>query len=620
MMKRKQFNIDMVTELNTFIQNDLHLSSRFIQKPFDQKYIVNEPSINHIYNRFDIRYAEDAQYAQYLIEIGFKYSEMVSTGKDKFLEVYQYNGIYWENVPIHNAEFHKGRFDYLQKWCGEKIHMCCGVIAEHSNVPPGETMDTIKQKVKALLRKRDVLVKLNATDDTNLKEVNKELQQLYDWDNSLADLKTYETAQKKIAMLSRCSLRKSIIEIYLSKLHVTIEWDKNPELFAFNNCIMNLATGEMVTPSKTQYIKTTCGWNWDPSYDNSKVDTIRQLVNSILPIETVRDYYMTYESTGMSGNKVQRVLINTGTGGNGKSLLRELKNKVIGDYGMKLPTEILCSAIKASGANPVIANMDGKRSLYFSEPDSKQKICTATLKEITGDTEIVGRKLYSGDTKVHLIATLSGDCNTIPLFDSVQADSKDSILRRLGISPFITKAVTLEEYELAEDKTYLNIKRNYAENAGWIDDNKQAYFILLHQAYLRYKANPELLDNLPEECKNRAVAHISASCDILCWIDSEMEPMDETDIETSTPIPLKSLYERFRTHPQFKTFTKAEQRKYCQKYFIDLIENAKGLKRYIKNRKERHNKVQLSSSCLIGYRFVNDEPEIEQCGFLGELP
>ena len=114
-----------------------------------------------------------------------------------------------------------------------------------------------------------------------------------------------------------------------------------------------------------------------------------------------------------------------------------------------------------------------------------------------------------------------------------------------------------------------------------------------------------MLDNLPAECSDRALAHITASCDIMNWFNEYLEKDD--CFETSKAIPLKSLYERFKTDDVFKTFTKADQRKYSQKYFIDLVENGKGLAKYIKGRDSYHNKIKLSSKCLVGYRFIEDD-------------
>jgi hypothetical protein len=587
MMCKNKFTNDMVSDINTYIIDELNMVSRFVQKPFNETYNVQKPSIYHVYRPFNIINSQDAQYASYLIDISFKYHHMISTGDDKHLEVYQYNGIYWEVLPIHNAEFHKGRLDYLQKWCEQRCIFAIDVITQYHKISNDATLENITQQIKSFEKVHDT----------------QKIQELTKMEEALKKVKCYRVIMARLIDLSKMSTRKSIIEMYLSKIYISnIPWDANPELFAFNNCIMDLSTGQFVEPRKEQYIRTTCGWDWNRDYDTSRIEKITNLVNSILPIEPVKDYYLTYESTGLSGNKIQRVLISTGTGGNGKSLLRELGNKVKGDYGMKIPTDLLCSPIKGNAPNPVLSNMSGKRSLYFSEPNSGQKICSSTLKELTGDNTIVGRGLYSSKTDVNMIATLSGDCNTLPLFSDISPDSNNSLLRRLSIAPFITRAVSLEEYNNAVDKTHLNIRENFAENIHWMDEHKQAYFVILLHAYQRFKTIRNVLDDLPVECKNRAVAHLQASCDIMAWVNSEMEPCD---IHTNKAYPLTMIYDKFKNNDRFKTFTKAEQRKYSRKYFVDLLENNPELKPNILDRKKYHNGVRLNSTCLVGYKFIS---------------
>lgn len=618
MMRKVDYNIEYVEELNNFIRTSLDINSRLVVKPFNEKYRINTPSIHHIYKPFDLLNAEDAQFAQYLIDVGFKYNEIISTGEDKFFEAYQYNGFYWESLPINNAEFHKGRLDYLQAWCEEKIHLIHKMYNAFCRTSlheliEGGCMDNlqINETIKSLGKE---LTKMNNDKRATETQIEDKKKQIRGFKLMASITKYLDKVMGHIKNLSKNSLRKNIIEIFLSKLHKSnIVWDSNPELFAFNNCIMDLSTGEFVEPRKEQYIKTTCGWDWNHEYDTSRVEKIYTLVHSILPIESVRDYYLTYESTGLSGNKVQRILISTGTGGNGKSLLRELKNKVVGKYGMKIPNDLLCSSINGMGPNPVIANMSGKRSLYFSEPNSGQKIHSNTIKEFTGDNAIVGRGLYSSKTDVVMVATLSGDCNTIPLFTDISTDSKESMIRRLAVAPFITRAVSEEEYNLAKDKTHLNIRENFAENPLWMDEHKQAYFHILLQAYQRFKNVKNVLDNLPEECKNRALAHLQASCDIMAWINTELEPCE---IDGSKAWPLTVLYEKFKSNDRFKTFTKAEQRKYSRKYFIDLLNSSAELRKNILGRKKTHRGVQLNADCLVGYTFrtygiVEDEIDEE---------
>jgi hypothetical protein len=422
-----------------------------------------------------------------------------------------------------------------------------------------------------------------------------------------------------ITSLSTLGKRDAIINLYLKLLHVpNITWDSNPDLFAFDNGIMELRTGEMIQPRKDQFIRTTCGWSWDREYPHSRVEFVDNLLKSILPIESVREYYLMYKSTGLSGHHIQKVLINTGVGSNGKSMTSGLEIYMLGNYSYKIAADALCTTIKAGVANPVIANLDGKRAVFFAEPDAKQRLSSATIKDLTGESKINARTLYSKKTDVILNCTLSGDCNNIPHFNEIDHKSSESVMRRLVIVPFITRAVSQVEYDAAEDKTLLNIKANYAENVAWNQEHKQAYFMLLLNAYRKYISVPNALDNVPPECQVLSTKHLDASCNILSWIDSALERVD--DIEHSEAIPLNRIYSRFKSSDDFKTFTKAEQRKYCQKYFIELVENSRSLKKFVLVRDKSHNRIQLKATSLVGYRFVEDIDDTEvEGGILGNM-
>ena len=606
MMKKEDFKPEHIESINIFIKEELKFVSKFIHKPFNESYKVSVPNMTHIYKPFSLKHLEDAQFATLLIDVGFKYNQIVTTGDSKCVDAYMYNNIYWEKIPLHNAEFQKGRFDYLENWCMEKIvllRMMLQDSCKNSHFTQSEltnlklTKKTLKYELSALKKMRP----LPQEDITNLEIKINAVDILIEEDIIITK------SADKIRTLSRCSVRKSIVEILLGKLHINkIEWDNNPELFAFNNGIFDLSIGDFIKPVKEQYIKTTCGWNWDYEYDNTRVETIKELVTSILPDKPVHDYYLTYMSLGLSGNKVQRLVINTGTGGNGKSLLRELLNKTAGTYSMKIPTEVVCESIKASGANPIIASMDGMRTIYFSEPNSRQKLCAATIKEITGDSKIVGRHLYSTKSDVNIIATISADTNKVPPLDDNDPVNKDSILRRLVVIPFKTTAVTQEVYDAAENKTYLNIKKNYAENSNWMNEYKQAYFIILLHYYHFYKTIPNILDMIPNECQDRTTTYLNASCDIMSWINDEMV---RVDIDKSDTIALKDIYALFKSNDRFKTFTKQDQRTYCQKYFINLLKSSKQLSPFIIESGKYHNKIRATQDCLIGYKYINDETD-----------
>jgi phage/plasmid-associated DNA primase len=299
-------------------------------------------------------------------------------------------------------------------------------------------------------------------------------------DRMIELLKSYTIAHNGLKRLSNNVSRKAIAEVFMGILHINeIKWDDNPNLFAFKNCIMDLRTGEMIKPCKEQYIKTTCNWSWNYDYDMTKVENIQKLIESILPVKVVRDYYLLFNSTALTGHKVQKVPINTGTGGNGKSLCRELMTGVVGGYGMEIPSDVLTKPIVSGSPNPVLANMDMKRYLYFSEPEGNRPINSDTFKKLSGDRFISARGLYSSDTTVNMIASIAGDANTVPPFTNITQENAKSILRRSVITSFPTTAVTQEEYDLLENKTNYNVKKNYAEDKYWLDDNRQAMFMLL---------------------------------------------------------------------------------------------------------------------------------------------
>ena len=618
MLQRKDYQPTYIEAINDFIRTELKMVSRVINKPFDEKYRVYPAPSCAVYVPFDMARCEEAQFAQYMIDVILGYSDILSTGSDENIEAYSYNGVFWEVVPIHKSDFHKNRMIDLQKFVEERLRFVMSVIASEFGLVKIIIPPNLKSSIISANAQLKRLYAANGSAD-EIAKLKKDIAEFQHYLNYEMFTKPFKRTMDSVTSLSTLGKRDSIIKLYLKLLHVpNISWDAHPDLFAFDNGIMDLRTGEMIQPRKDQFIRTTCGWSWDREYPYSRVEFIDTLVKSILPIETVREYYLMYKSTGLSGHHIQKVLINTGVGSNGKSMASGLEIYTLGNYSYKIGADALCSTLKTGCANPVIANLDGKRAVFFAEPDAKQRLSSATIKDLTGESKINARTLYSKKTDVILNCTLSGDCNNIPHFNEIDHKSSESVMRRLVIVPFITKAVNRVEYDAAEDKTLLNIKANYAENVAWNQEHKQAYFVILLNAYRKYISVPNALDHVPPECQVLITKHLDESCNILSWIGAALERVD--DVATSEAIPLNRIYSRFKSSDDFKTFTKVEQRKYCQKYFIELVEGSKSLKKFVVNRDKYHNHIQLRSISLVGYRFIEDIDDAEvECGFLGNM-
>jgi sulfur relay (sulfurtransferase) DsrC/TusE family protein len=616
MMRKEDYNNDIVDEINEFIHNELGYVVNMIDKPFDEKYEIGIPDVKHVYTPFDLIMAGDKQYAQYMIDIASEYRDIVVTGKDKIMNYFVYNGVYWEENGLHIAEFHQGRMDYVQSWCSKKFQDIMITIRKDPRfvgyVDDKERKNKEKTEKKINRLKNQINALTNVEDDESVSTIETEYnsntvtvskkEDIVFQEQMYNVLKTYNIAKNGIKKLSNNTTREAIAKVFMGILHVRdIKWDDDPNLFAFKNCIMDLRTGEFIQPRKEQYIKTTCNWSWDKDYDMTKVNDIQVLIESILPVKVVRDYYLLFNGSCLTGHKVQKVPINTGTGGNGKSLCRELVSGVVGGYGMKIPSDILTKPLNSGSPNPFIANMHMKRYLYFTEPEDNQPINSSTMKDLSGEQTVTGRALYSSTTEVNLTAGISGDTNTIPGFTNVTSENANSLLRRLVIIYFSTTAVTQEVYDSLEDKTNYNVKKNYAENKEWLNDHRQALFIILLEYAKKFIACPELIDNVPKDCVDRTIKHISGSSIVTCWFEDIFEVCDEDDEYVRS---FRDVYKLFKDGDVFKRLNKAEKRTYNEGFFKqELLKSSAIKKGCIKYCKDYHNGKQLSVDyTLVGYK------------------
>lgn len=665
MIRRSDFQDEFIGEINEFIRDELKLVSKMKRKPFDEKYKIENPPVNKVFMEFNLLNMGDAQYANYLIEMGTEYRDMVVTGKDKLMISFVYNGVYWEEGSLHLAEFHKGRMDWLQVWLANKFQKVMmairndprftGYVDNKEKKKIDKARQERQKQIKEAKKERQKQIKERNIQIRNLTKNNIKLASLRknediesntetirrleeeiknievdnveidndddEIENNFADpvfqdqmivlLQSYTIACNSLKRLSNNVSRKAIAEVFMGILHIPeIKWDRDPNLFAFKNCIMDLRTGEMVKPCKEQFIRTTCNWEWNFNYDMTKVNDIQKLIESILPVKVVREYYLLFNATALTGHKVQRVPINTGSGGNGKSLCRELMSGVVGGYGMKIPTDLLTKAMNSSSPNPFIANMDMKRSLHFAEPDDGQQINSSTLKDLSGERTITGRGLYSSNTLVNLIASLAGDCNTIPGLTNITHENAMALIRRLVIIYFPTTAVTQEVYDLLEDKTNYNVKKNYAEDKFWLDDNRQAMFLLLLEYAKTFIENPMLIDNVPQECMDRTIKHISGSSIVSDWFVDTFEEavVDTTDPEDHTTdeeiMSFRDVYKLFKDGEIFKRLNKEEKRTYKEDFFKTELSKTSCIKKgCVKVRDDYHNEIRLKCDyTLIGYK------------------
>lgn len=415
------------------------------------------------------------------------------------------------------------------------------------------------------------------------------------FDKTKSDIVTRLLSQSK-----RQDIVKEIVLLSCSEKNDQIEFDQKPHLFAFQNCVFDLRTQQRITPNPSDYIHLTTGYDYDENYDISLVEELETVLRGIHPDPEVYSYFLTVMATTLTGDHLPYFVVLTGKGGNGKGVVMKLIHKTLGKYSYVLPSDVLTSDIK-SGPNPAIANLNGCRLARTSEPKKNTLLRFDTVKTLTGENEISARTCNSNDTRCMLNCLLVLEVNELGGFD----EAGDAVYRRVRSIPFVTSAVSKQDYEEAEDKTNLNIVNTALDSDEWREKYKQAYFHILLKYLPSFYSNGKDFPPMPKACQDKTDEHLALGDDIHLWIDTLLVQDDEN----YEIIPLKELYEMIKDLETFQELSKEQKRKYNYKYFTGKIQDNRKLRKYVIDRKQRYKGKgeQMSAISLCGFRRKTEE-------------
>jgi len=404
---------------------------------------------------------------------------------------------------------------------------------------------------------------------------------------------------KNVQNLRSIRFREAIICDILNKItNNDITFDSNPNLIAFNNKIYDLNNSCWIEPKYDQYIQMTVGYNYNDLNDINKLNELDKLLDTIFPDKNIKEYYLMILSTGMYGEQLENLFIATGEGGNGKSLINSLMCEMLGEYAYKLPSNVLLQEIQ-NGGNPQIALLNNKRFVLCQEPNKNRRICSSTLKEITGDKTLNARKLHSNECIVRLKLTLILECNELPQIDEVG----QSINRRIRVIPFVSKFVNKEIYDNLVDKTNVFIGNPYYKTNDFQLKYKQTLFDLLCKYYVKFKNNGYKLLAMPNECKIKSNEYLACSDDIYDWFSTIYE-LDNQN-KNNEPIKISEIYEHFASSSIFSNMSKVDKRKYTLKHFNEKIKTNIFLQNYYKQKNSYINKIHYTVPTLIKFKKID---------------
>jgi P4 family phage/plasmid primase-like protien len=249
------------------------------------------------------------------------------------------------------------------------------------------------------------------------------------------------------------NVMKECRELFLDEEFAT-KVDENKNLIAFANGVFDTLTFEFRDGKPEDYISfcTNLEYHPDRQYDSYPCwQELNKFLHDVLPDEDVRDYFLAYLATSLSGNnEAQKFHILTGTGSNGKSMLMNLMSTAMGDYACKAPISLLTQARnKSAAAAPELVRMKGRRFVTMQEPDEQVPLNTGLMKELASSEKITARDLYAGSKQMldfDLQARFNLACNEKPKINTQDGGT----WRRLVVVNFVSKFVA--DPRLAHEK------------------------------------------------------------------------------------------------------------------------------------------------------------------------
>jgi putative DNA primase/helicase len=174
------------------------------------------------------------------------------------------------------------------------------------------------------------------------------------------------------------------------------EIDQQPYKLACANGVVDLVTGELEKGRPEDYLLKASPVAWPEDGINADMSewegVLLEIFNGRQPLV---DFLRQVVGLSLIGKVREAILVVlTGKGRNGKSLLIETLSKVLGPLAGAIRAEMLLDQFRvasSSGPSPDVMALRGLRMAFASETDENCRVSTSKVKWLTGNDELVGR-------------------------------------------------------------------------------------------------------------------------------------------------------------------------------------------------------------------------------------
>jgi P4 family phage/plasmid primase-like protien len=353
----------------------------------------------------------------------------------------------------------------------------------------------------------------------------------------------YIKNEKLIQVLSKIrdnNFQKNVISqlknIYFEK-DIDTKFDEvNLYLIAFSDGVYDFKTNTFRKALPEEYIFKNTGYPFPKNSNKEVREQIFNFLNSCFIDTDTRDYLLkVFASTLIGHRRYEQLYFLTGRGRNGKGTLFNFMENVFGEYIKTIDCSFFTTIPKTStSATPEIADKNGVRILWSSEPEDSQKFQVNKLKLISGGDKIQVRKLYCGPFEYRPQFSVFIQANDLPELSNIG----DAISDRLRIITFPYRFVSnpTNEYERKGDP---KIKEEYIKSNEWRDE----MMLILIEYYNKYiKDDNSMSIPMSKYIEETSKEYISDNDPIKEWLNKNYTITNNEDDK----IIIQDLYFQFK--------------------------------------------------------------------------
>lgn len=393
-------------------------------------------------------------------------------------------GSKWERDTAGGATIRNAVTAALKDWQGPKVPQTCE-LGIH-----GDQGDIINAKAFAMLA-RDKYLRVHETGDILAHDLtagyiraepNAEIRQAeavidHFKDRAAALIRGHQPDDPKVkrvlAHITRSSTLpklRAMIDLGFAQPGMTrrlAEFDADPSKLGCPNGVLDVGRGALLPFSQDIPITKRIRADYDP---DASAPTWEAFLERVLPDEAVRGLVQRFFSLCLVGEVTEHVLLFLyGTGANGKSVFVETMNWLLGDYSIRIPTEMLVRHQRnPQGPSADIVALHGKRLAFANETTEGSYLDEARVKELTGGDTLTGRTPYATEAITfqpsHKLVLVG---NHHPLV----SDTGYGLWRRMVLIPFEVTIPTEER----DPHLLRSLKGEGAGVLNWLLDGYREY-------------------------------------------------------------------------------------------------------------------------------------------------